>query len=51
MKVHKLQSLQKNFRFSNGDAMHDETQNQKRDKTEKHAQGHGRGESLKACTK
>ena len=31
--------------------MHDETQNQERDKAEKHAQGNGKGGSLKACTK
>ena len=30
--------------------MHDDTQNQKRDKAEKHAQENERGESLKACT-
>ena len=42
MKVHKLQSLQNIFQILNGDAMHDETQNQERDKTEKHAQGYGK---------
>ena len=51
MKVRKLRSLQNIFLIINGDAMHDDTQNQERDKAEKHAQGNGRGGSLKACIK
>ena len=50
MKVCELRSLQNGSRTFNGDAMNDETQNQERDKAEKHAQGNGKGESLKACT-
>ena len=51
MKVRKLRSLQNISQILNGDVMHDDAYNQERDKAKKHAQRHGRGESLKACTK
>ena len=51
MKVRKLRSLQNISYILNRGTMHDETQNQERDKVEKHDQGYGIGGSLKACTK
>ena len=51
MKVRKLRSLQNISQTLDGDGMHDNTQNQERDKAKKHAQGNGKGGSLKAYTK